>query len=416
MTAIALETDKAPAADRRPRLADVAKGLEEQIRQAEGVIENERRVPQELTDAFYEAGIYRAFMPRELGGLEVHPIEWLEAVEEVSRINGSMGWLCMLHTGATFAPPAAMHSILQNEKWITAGNLGRAAGKAYKVEGGYRISGRWPFCSGSPEATYLFGRSVLYTDDDQPVTHPVDGLPWYITAYFPARDVTLHDTWDGTGLRGTGSGDIEVKDLFVPSEMVNEMGIWELAYDRPLYRANFNLMAHAAHSLGLARAAIEEFTNIANRAARRGSHRQRRLGKEQIHQIAVGKAQTLYEAARAYLRETVELAYADAHHNFHIDYKLRARMHQANVFVVHTCKQAVDLVFAQAGSSTVFRGQLLERINRDMIVASQHLIITESSYDRIGQYLLTRDLPGGPEIDVEGGYIRGPHPHTLGKV
>jgi indole-3-acetate monooxygenase len=395
----------------RPTLLEIAKTFEPMLLAAENVIENERRIPQEITDGFYDSGIYRAFMPRELGGLEAHPIEWLDCVEEVSRINGSVGWLCMLHTGATWAKPEVMKPILEKERWITAGNLGRAGGKAYKVPGGYRVSGRWPFSSGSPDATYLFGRSVLYTDDDQPVTHPRDGLPWYLTGYFPRSEVTLIDTWDGMGLRGTGSGDIEVKDVFIPAELMNEMGVWERPYDRPLYRVLFTVMAHSAHALGLARAGIDEFTKLAAQAARRGSTRQARLGRKQAHQIAVAKADAMLKAARLLVWDTVEKAWADAQENPIIDYELRIMMHEANVYAVRTAREALDMIFTQAGSPTIFRGQRLERIHRDMITAAQHTFIAEGTLEHSGQYWLTKDLPGGPELqDLEMSFIQGPHP------
>lgn len=355
--------------------------------------------------------MYRAFLPRELGGLEVHPLEWLDAVEEVSRVNGSVGWLCMLHTGQTFLKPEVMKDLLAEGRWITASNIGRAAGKAVRVPGGYRISGRWPFTSGSPEATWLSGRSVLYDDDDQPVVNERDGLPWYITGMWPAKDVTLIDTWDGHGLRGTGSGDFEITDLFVPRERVNEAGIWKREYDRALYRYWFNVMAHGAHALGLAKAALEEFVGLVHMSARRGSYRQARLGKEAAHQLMLGRADTMVRAARAYLWQLVGEAYDDAVTQWPVDYDLRVRLQAAVINSVHVSRQAVDMVFQQAGAAAVFRGSRLERIQRDIATAANHALIAESALDRIGQYLMSKDLPGGPEIEIGGiSYIPGPHP------
>src|SRR5699024_5804094 len=165
--------------------------------------------------------------------LEAHPVEWLEALEALSKVNGSVGWVCMLHSGQTWAQPDAMKEILEHDRWIIAGNGGRAGGTARAVEGGYWISGRWPFSSGSPEATYLFGLCILVDDEGNEVLSPKDGAPWFVTAYFPASEVTLHDTWDGLGLRGTGSGDISVDNIFVPAEMVDERGVWGITYGTP---------------------------------------------------------------------------------------------------------------------------------------------------------------------------------------
>lgn len=402
-----------PAPEGRPTLFEMARTLEAQILEAETVIERERRIPEEITEQLYDLGIYRAFMPKELGGLDVHPNEWLEAVEELSRVNGSVGWLCMLHTGATWAKPEAMRSILENERWIIAGNVGRAAGTARKVEGGYVFEGRWPFCSGSPEATYLFGRSVLLGDDGEPMVSPKDGLPYYLTGYVPADSVILHDTWDGLGLRGTGSGDVEIPGVFVPKEMVNESGIWTHPYESPLQNANFNLAAHAAHALGLAVAAKEEIEKVALLKARRGSFRQERMGKEQSTFVSVGRADGRIRAMRLLMQDVIARAYEDAKTRVHIDYELRVLMHEVNALVVNECREVVDDLFREAGSIAVFRGNRMERIFRDMITAAQHIVVTKNSIDRAGQYWMTKDTEQGPTLDIELAYVRGPHPQSL---
>lgn len=400
-----------PGVEGRPTLLESVKEMEQMLRDAEETIENERRIPAEITDRLYENGMYRAFLPRELGGLEVHPNEWLDAVEEVSRINGSVGWNCMLHSGQTFLKQDVMEKILAEGRWITASNVGRAAGKAVRVPGGYRISGRWSFTSGSPEAEYLSGRSVLYDENDEPVINPRDGLPWFIVGMWPAKDATLIDTWNGHGLRGTGSGDFEIKDLFVPREMVNEAGIWKRPYDRALYRHWFNVMAHGAHALGLARGAIDEFIEMVHQSARRGSYRQARLGKEALHQFTLGKVDTMVRAARSYLWEVTAEAYDDAVEQWPVDYDIRVRQQAAVINAVHVSRQAVDMLFQQAGAPAVFRGRRLERIHRDVLTASNHALIAEAAFDRIGQYLMSKDLPGGPEIEIGGiSFIPGPHP------
>lgn len=401
-----------PYPDDRPSLLEIAKSFEQEILDAEEIIENERRIPDSITEGLYDKGIYRAFLPEEIGGLDVHPLEWLEAVEYLSAVNGSVGWLCMLHTGSTWAPPATMERILQNERWITAGNVGRASGIARKVEGGYMIKGRWPFCSGSPEATYLYGRSVLHGEDGEPLTSPRDGLPYYITAYVPAKDVVLHDTWNGLGLRGTGSGDIEIPEVFVPKEMVNETGIWKHHYESPLQHANFNLAAHAAHAIGLATAAVDELRKSTAKRAVKGSFRQARLGKEQSTFIAIGRADAQIRSVRLFMQDVISRAYEEAKNNVHIDYELRVLMHEVNNHVVNVCREVVDTIFQEAGSIAVFKGNRMERIFRDMITAAQHIIVTHNSIDRAGQYWLTKDLEDGPELDIELGYVRGPHPQN----
>jgi alkylation response protein AidB-like acyl-CoA dehydrogenase len=396
----------------RPPLLDAAREMEPMLLEAEHTIETERRMPKEITDRLYENGIYRAFLPREFeGGLEVHPLEWLDAVEEISRVNGSAGWLCMLHTGVTFLAPDVMEKLLQEDRWIIASNVGRAAGKAVRVEGGYRISGRWPFTSGSPEANWLSGRSILYDDEGNQVTHPHDGLPWFITAMWPAKDVTLIDTWDSMGLRGTGSGDFEIKDLFVPQEMVNEAGIWERPYDRALFRFWFPVAGHGAHALGLAKAALEEFTKQVHKSARHGSFRQASFGKEGTHQWTLGKAHTMVDAARAHLWTMVAEGYEAAQESWPIEYDLRVRVQASIANAVHVSLEVIEMLFKQVGAPAVFRGNRLERIYRDIVTAAAHGLISDTAFIRFGQYYMTRDLPDGPEIDLGGtNFIPGPHP------
>jgi hypothetical protein len=153
-------------------IEDIARALEPLIREHAAAIE-EGRVPPPLVDALYDAGVFKAMLPRELGGLEAEPVRWLQMIEELSRINASVGWLAFIQSGIglTFLDPGRYERFRERGggRLILAMNLGRMAGKAVKVEGGYRISGRWPFASGSPFATWLGGLSVVCDPDGSPV-------------------------------------------------------------------------------------------------------------------------------------------------------------------------------------------------------------------------------------------------------
>lgn len=381
------------------------------VRAAEETIEKERRMPQEITDALYECGMYRAFLPRELGGLEADPVEWLEAVEALSNINGSVGWLCMLHTGQTWAQPEAMKRILEKERWIIAGNGGRAGGVARAVEGGYWISGRWPFSSGSPEATHLFGLCILHDDDGNQVLSPKDGTPWFVTAYFSHKDVTLHDTWDGLGLRGTGSGDFSVEEVFVPAEMVDERGVWGITYGTPHEKGPFIQAAHSAHALGLASAALEELIRLTHLKARKGSYRQLRFATDENLHINIARSDARIRSARLFQNDIIAKAFESAKNNRFIDYELRVLMSEMNTFIVHECRDIVNILFRESGVGGVFAGSRLGRIYRDMSVAANHIIIAENQLPSVGAYWMTKDLEGGPFIEnLEMSGIYPPHP------
>jgi indole-3-acetate monooxygenase len=382
-------------------LVDIARSLEPLIREHAEVIE-QGRMPPPLVDALHDAGVFRAMLPHEVGGLEAEPVEWLQMIEELSRINASVGWNAFIQSGIglTFLDPERFERFRKRGggRLILAMNLGRMAGKAVRVEGGYRVSGRWPFASGSPFATWLGGMSVVCGEDGSPVLR-ANGLPQPLLAIWPADQARVIDTWDGLGLRGTGSDDFEISGLFVPDDQVNTELFGTPNYDRALFRIKeMPEIGHGAHALGVASAALESFVAAVSSKPLPGSTRQLAMGHMQAHQIAFARADVLIRAARALLHETVRAAYEDAKAHSELDLELRVRLREANVFTVRAAKEAVGLVFEMAGSSAVYRGRAIEQAFRDINTAANHTNYVESAYTAIGSYFLTRDRDGGPEI------------------
>jgi alkylation response protein AidB-like acyl-CoA dehydrogenase len=382
-------------------LIDIARSLEPLIREHAAALED-GRIPPALVEAFYNDGVFRAMLPREVGGLEVEPVEWLQMIEEISRINSSAGWLAFIQSGVglTFLDPERFERfrVRGGGRLILAMSLGRIGGKAVKVEGGYRISGRWPFASGSPFATWLGGMSFV-SDSGGSLVVDASGQPQRLLAIWPAGQARLIDTWDGLGLRGTGSGDFEISDLFVPDDQVNPGFYGTPAYDRALFRMKeMPEVGHAAHALGIASAALESFVDAVNTKPLPGSTRHMAMGHMQAHQIAFARADAAIRAARALLYETVRAAYEDAKAHPDLSTELRVRLREANIFSVRTAKEAVGLIFEMAGSSAVYRGRPIEKAFRDINTAANHTNYVDTAYTAIGSYFLTRDREGGPEI------------------
>jgi indole-3-acetate monooxygenase len=382
-------------------LLDIARSLEPLIREHAAALE-QGHIPPPLVEALYDAGVFKAMLPREVGGLEADPVDWLRMIEEFARVNASVGWMAFIQSGVglTFLDPERFERfrVRGGGRLILAMNLGRMAGKAVKAEGGYRITGRWPFASGSPFATWLGGLSVVCDEDGTPVLD-ADGQPQRLLAIWPADQTRIIDTWDGLGLRGTGSGDIEVADLFVPDDQVNPGFYGPPAYDRALFRIKeMPEVGHGAHALGIASAALEAFVEAVNMKPVGGSTRHMAMGHMQAHQIAFARADVLVRAARTLLHETVRAAYEDVKTNQELALELRVRLREANVFSVRSAKEAVGLIFEMAGSSAVYRGRVIEQAFRDISTAANHTNYAESAYTAIGSYFLTRDRDGGPEI------------------
>jgi alkylation response protein AidB-like acyl-CoA dehydrogenase len=389
-------TDDEPAS-----LIGIARSLEPLIREHAQALE-EGRIPSPLVDALHDAGIFRAMLPREVGGLEVDPVEWLQMIEELAGINASVGWLAFIQSGVglTFLDPGRFERFRERGggRLILAMNLGRMGGKAVRVEGGYRVSGRWPFASGSPFATWLGGLSIV-CDEDGSAVLDASGRPRPMLAIWPADQARIIDTWDGLGLRGTGSGDFEISGLFVPQDQVNTEFFGPSVYDRALFRMKeMPEVGHGAHALGVASAALESFVAAVNGKPLPGSMRQMAMGHMQAHQIAYARADVTIRAARALLYETVRAAYEDAKANQEMALELRVRLRAANIFTVRAAKEAVGLIFEMAGSSAVYRGRVIERAFRDINTAANHTNYVDTAYTAIGSYFLTRDREGGPEI------------------
>jgi indole-3-acetate monooxygenase len=382
-------------------LVDIARFLEPLIRtHAEEL--DQGRIPPPLVEALYDTGVFKAMLPREVGGLEVEPVEWLQLIEELARINASVGWMAFIQSGVglTFLDPERFERFRKRGggRLILAMNLGRMAGKAVKVEGGYRIGGRWPFASGCPFATWLGGLSVVCDPGGSPVLD-ADGQPQRLLAIWPADQARLIDTWDGLGLRGTGSGDFEISDLFVPDDQVNPGFYSAPIYDRPLFRIKeMPEVGHGAHALGVASAALESFVAAVRMKPIPGSTRHAAMGHMQAHQMAFARADAAIRAARSLLHETARAAYEDAKARPELSLELRVRLREANIFTVRTAKEAVGLIFDMAGSSAVYRGRPIEQAFRDISTAANHTNYMDTAYAAVGSYFLTRDREGGPEI------------------
>ncbi len=211
-----------------------------------------------------DARIFRQLVPRVAGGDELDPITMLDVVEAVSRVDGSAGWLAMIGSGAGFLTgyldSSVGREIFADPYACLCGNIGAASARAVVVRGGYRVSGRWPFVSGCEHSTWMAGNALVYDGDT--LRTNADGTPRPRIMVFPHDDARIIDTWSATGLRATGSHDVAVADIFVPEER----SLWWSdgpTQPGPLYPVRLMLVAHAAHALGIARAAIDALVDLA---------------------------------------------------------------------------------------------------------------------------------------------------------
>src|SRR5216683_6095940 len=235
------------------------------IQESLSVMEAERRLAPQVVDALRALGAFRLAVPQAYGGLELDPMTQVSVVEELSRMDGSVGWCAMISSAGSFASaflaPAVAQRLCGHVGFSLAGQV-VPVGRAELVDGGYRVSGRYRFGSGCQHASMIVGGCVVFEGGNPRL---VNGRPEIRVMVFPPAACKILDTWHTTGLAGTGSHDFVVEDVHVPFEES-----WSFL-ERPqctgtLYRfAPLYLVTHAGVPLGIARAAIDALIEVASR-------------------------------------------------------------------------------------------------------------------------------------------------------
>jgi alkylation response protein AidB-like acyl-CoA dehydrogenase len=382
---VAPESDNGAATS---MMVDVAAGFASMIRAYGDQIEQERRLPAALVEVLVQAGFFRMAVPRSLGGLEVDPVTMARVVEELSAADGSVGWCVslayQLGGAAAFLPEQAAREIFGSPDTILAG-VARPIGRAVPVEGGYRVSGRWPFASGSSHATWFVGECLI-ADGEEP-RPGADGNPVSHVFFFPASVCTVYDTWTAIGLRGTASNDFSVTDLFVAEGRSFAFHTSTPRIDTPMYQEKaFWFLGHGSHALGIARSTFEAVIDMAvtkkTFAGRGGLLDQVRL------QATVAEAQALIESGRAYLYAVAEAAWRWAAAGHPLSDAHRAQVRLATSTAARNARLAVDLLHGAAGTAAIFAESPLDRQFRDMHTAVAHVMIGAATYEAAGRVAL----------------------------
>lgn len=345
-------------------------------------IEQDRRLPAELVRALTAAGLFRMAVPRAYGGMEAGPLTIAHVIEELATADASTAWCVMLaaqaSVGAAFLPRTAAAEVFADPMTIPA-VVARPVGRAEAVEGGYIVSGRWPFASGSNHATWFGGESVIISGgeplrDDQ-------GNEIVRLLFFPRADCTVHDTWNTTGLRGAGSNDFSVAGAFVPARRSYRVHVDPPMIGAPLYRtAPLSFLTHGSHALGVARASIE---TVAALAATRPS-----LRDQARVQAQVAEAQAITDAARHYLYGAAEELWQAVSSGGGGTTVQRAAVRLATSHAMRSAVQTVELMYRTAGTAAIAAGGPLDRRFRDIQTAAAHVMVGPATYEAAGRVAL----------------------------
>jgi indole-3-acetate monooxygenase len=352
-----------------------AMGLIPQVLAARDECENLRRVPQQLVEALAGAGLLQMYLPRSMGGPELPPLVVFQVVEEISRISGSIGWCTMIANGVSnsvgLLPAEVGREMAGSPADLRIAGSIRPMGRARPVPGGHRLDGRWDFASGVNHARWLMCPGVIW-EGGKPVPTP-SGAPLMRIFWAPANSATILDTWHVLGLRGTGSHDFTLADVFVPDTHSVPMGAppgeTGRLYDQRLH-LSWIWTATAGNALGIARGALDAFRELAS--AKSSTMSTALLRDRPQVQAWVAEAEAISSAARAYLVTAV----GDLWHRANLGEtdldRPIAHARLAITHAMHEAVRAVDILFHAAGTNAVYEKNPLERPFRDIHVAVQH--------------------------------------------
>ena len=336
--------------------------------------------------ALYREGLLSLKVPRELGGPEVDPHLYLELCDELSYINPSAGWCAFINSTSAallsaFLSDSGVKQVFAGPGMPIASGALIPRGVATPVDGGWQVSGRWPFASGSAHSSWLLAGFRIVSDDKPGPEHMVMAAP--IAA------VRFVDNWQVMGLKGTGSRDFVLEDHFVPDELAFDLITTDPRRGGPQFwlgRPGFVTPDHAAFALGVGRRALDEI------AAQAGSYSRGYLtstiSQRGTLQHDLGRGDQQLRAARALCREAIEDAWEFCRRGERPDLERQLRLRGACAYATDVACQVTATAFRYGGGNAIYNDRVLQRCLRDINAAAQHFMVNTSAYDNLGQFRL----------------------------
>ncbi len=364
------------------------------LREAGPEIEANCELPAHVLQALHEARLFRITLPRAVGGEAIDLRTFGEVIEIIAGADASTGWVMSQGGGcamaAAFMEPAAAKRIFGPSNAVLAWGAG-VQGKAIKCDGGYRVTGKWQFASGSRHATVLGGHSYVFEADGVTQCFHPDGRKVDRTAIFARAKAKVHDVWNTMGLCGTGSDTFEVNDLFVPwDETVDREDKSALTDSSPLYLINTSLVYAVGFSslqVGIARAMLEELRTLAMDKRPRGAAAS--LRDSAVFQGQLAQFEAKLRMIRASILFVADEVYANAARTGKpIDMDDRVALRLACTNAINEAVAVSTDIYRAAGATAIFPSNPFERRLRDALTASQQVQARADHYENVGRYLL----------------------------
>jgi alkylation response protein AidB-like acyl-CoA dehydrogenase len=370
-----------------------ARSVGDLLKEAAPRIEDGGRLPSDVVAALHEARMFRLLLPKSLGGDELDLRTHAEVLETIASFDASTAWCMSQGAGcamsAAFLEPATAQRLFGPHDAALAWGAG-IQGRAVIVDGGYRVTGKWAFASGSGHATLLGGHSYLENVDGTPVLKP-DGKRRDRTMLFARDKATFHDVWNVMGLRGTASDTFEVCDLFVPTdETIDRDDYSECREPGKLYRCSTSLaygVGFSALQVGIAQAMLNELHDLAMTKTPRGASSS--LRDSPVFQNQLARLEARCRSARAYLHAAAaEADRVAANSKDWIALEHRVNLKLATTHVIQDAVEITVEAYRAAGASGIFPDAPFERRLRDALTASQQVQARTTNYTTAGRCLL----------------------------
>ena len=351
------------------RARDIVPVLRERAQKCEDA----RVLLRENEELLHETGLFRYHQPKSFGGMELPFVAVVDIVAELARGCPSTAWnvgnLGCHHWILAYYEPETQHELWDaNPDVLIASSIALAAGRGKKVGGGFQVSGKWPFSSGVDNCDWNMLAVTIYEDDK-----PVD---WRL-CLVPKSDYKVIDTWYAMGMVGTGSKDIEVKDVFVPERRALALQRCRGGLEHPGAALNkgplfrIPIVAAAGHPLsatvlGTAEGAYEHVKEVFGK--RVGTYTGAKVSDFQAVQIKLARARCLIDSASLLMRQSA-IAFQD---DPSLDVEGKLRLRAQNTFAVMQSREAVETLWSFYGANAIYTRDPLQRFLRDAQAASQH--------------------------------------------
>jgi alkylation response protein AidB-like acyl-CoA dehydrogenase len=365
------------------------------IEAAAGRTEKERKIPADVLGAMHDAGLFHILLPASLGGGAADLVTFNQMIEAVAAADASPAW-CLAQSVASshtagFLDPKIAQEVFGARDALVAWGPPAGIAKALAVDGGYRVTGKWRFASGSANATWMGGHSTIFDNPDQP-RRDAKGHPVNRTVLFRREQASINDTWHVMGLRGTASNDYEVADLFVPQDY----STWRNSTpDQRQYGPLYNIpmltlygVGFSGVALGIARACLDAFMQLAQTKRSGGGVGSTSVLRDSaVIQSRAAKATGRLKSARAFLLQMLREIWETSATSGRFSLEQRAHLRLAITGAMEEARKVVDFAYHSVGTTAIFEGSAFERRFRDLHTALAQGQAHLSNFESAGQAL-----------------------------